>query len=274
MKVISTKYFSLALLSTIQFYSHINALEMRSWLPFTGSQKTETINKESLVGENAIVEIENINGPINVKSWNKPKIVIEAIKKGPEENFDDVEVICTFKKDNAYIKTKKTTDKTKIIVEYNLMVPTKTNFRIISSENGPIKIQQVEGIINANTQNGNIEILDAKNTVLAQSKKGNIKIKTNKLIKSEQLLAETNYGNINVELPAKINADLVAKTMYGTITSDHLVKLKPEPMKINNPSWSLFKKNVQGEIGTGGSKVTMYTGNGHIKITQPFTKKK
>jgi DUF4097 and DUF4098 domain-containing protein YvlB len=85
---------------------------------------------------------------------------------------------------------------------------------------------------------------------------GEISARFNDANWTKELSFKTVNGEINLDLPASLSADVEAQTMNGTINSDF-------PLEVSNLKGRKF---VKGVIGSGGRGLVLKTLNGSINL--------
>lgn len=295
--------------SIIILHCSVTAFSFKNVYSFFSPEKHEfVIHKEYPINSNGTLEVENINGSIQIKTaWDQNTILLKAIKKASSEEYlQEMYIIDdNSNKNNVKIKTIYEHDKDNRSINFFLIVPTNISVNL-HTNNGTIKLRTVTGQIDVSTQNGNIEIGDTTNTVHAATVNGSIaidqahgninatthngNITINNCFKS--VLAKTENGKMSVQckhipatgkihlealssiqlhVPQNTNADLHIHSKNGTVTSEHYVTLKPQTTKLNSKAWSQFKHTINGTLGTGEAQITMTSTNGNIKLLYPIT---
>lgn len=230
-------------------------------------KEQEIINKEFKISNEHTLEIDNIDGDINIKTLTENILTIEAIKKGTQEELKDTKISLKNNESKTTIKTLVDNDKDPAIVSYNIIVGEKTNLIIKNLSTGSIKIKHVYGSIDAYTADGDIDIIDSTNTVSAKSDTKNIKVKQKNFSEPHSIFLEANK-NINLFLPQKTNANILAKTQNGLITSQLDITINPITMKLNKETFNKLQKDIKGTLGTGGAPITIESIKGNISINQ------
>jgi len=268
-------------------------------------QIEETVQKELTLNKNGTLSIENIHGNINIKTeWKQNSIILKATKRiSKKENPKNtiIKIDKQISKNKIFITTESKDDKCKPTVNYELIIPNNITVHL-KTDNGDIKIQKTRGPISAITNNGNIKIVEAKGKISAITKNGNISIEqtqenvTAKAVygnidiinSSKSVQAKTDSGNIKVAcktigslsnidldtkkgnisvcLPNSTNADLKACTTKGKVTSEHLITIKPQTVTLDKQTWTRFKREVDGTLGSGEATIKLSSNYGNIKI--------
>lgn len=143
---------------------------------------------------------------------------------------------------------------------------------VVSTSNGGITIKECTGDFDLSTSNSSIFAQNIKGSLSATTSNGKITARVISYLKSlttsnssieaevltlpQDLSISTNNGRIEVFLPEKLNAELLANTSNGS------VKLKG----VEVGTIDLGKTNLSGSLGHGGNKLRLTTSNSNIEI--------
>ncbi len=269
----------------------------------------DIIHKEYDLNEQGSLIIDNIHGNIYVKTeWKRKTIFLKVVKQTKKkEQLTNIQILDNESTNNAIkIKTVYTDESIKGFVDYFLIIPANMALQLTTGGKGNIKVKRVNGSVSATTDHGDIETYYTNNTVIAQSNTGSINIyQANGPVKAvstkgpitihdakDSIIATTKNNRITAQckelpatskislettkdimlsLPRDINADLQAQTTHGTLICDHYVTLKPQTTKLNSQTWTRFKREVDGLLGSGEARITLNSTNGNIKILETKT---
>ena len=140
---------------------------------------------------------------------------------------------------------------------------------------GNILIKDLTGTIEANTINGNVSVENIDGEVTASSVEGNINIIFNKLNKDNALYFSTVNGEIDITLPKKTAADIMAKTLNGNVYSGFGGESTTENVMKENTGTSgpqdsvsniIHANYITSRINGGGQEIYLSTINGNIYI--------
>lgn len=237
--------------------------------PF-GSNKTETVSYQKEVSPNVDISIKNLAGDITVRAWKNDSVLIDATKKGKSEDVTATQVAIHKDKNSLVVSTVTADNKTKpCMVHYTLLVPENCRLESVATEQGTIKIHNIQNKIVAHTQNGAIEMNNVSGTIETSTKKGQIVINTNTIIPDTRIFAFSEQGKINLSVPKKTNAALTAETKSGKIESSVAITTSPQTMKFNNKTFAQMKQRADGTIGKGGSaSIKLHTNKGNIILNE------
>ena len=237
--------------------------------PFSGSI-TETVSYQKEVPANVSITVANVTGDITVKAWKNNSVLLEANKKG--KNDDVAATKISFHKEGNSLTINTVTSDTKrkpCAVSYTLLVPENCKLESIATKNGKISIHNVQNKIVAHTHNGAIEMNNVTGTIETSTKKGEIVINTNTIIPDTRIFAFSERGKINLSVPKKTDAVLTAETMDGKIESTVAITTSPQTMKFNNKTFAQLKQKADGTIGKGGSaSIKLHTKRGNIFVNE------
>lgn len=190
------------------------------------------------------------NGLVKVKGWNKESISLKITKKGSPEQLHNTEVIIDKNKlpqELSCVVSVKDPQKTVAEIAISAHVPHKTDVTV-TSHKGDIRTRHLNQTQSLYADNGNIEIILDKFSV------------------ESSLFVHNKWGHITLETPKKIQAQLSASTLRGSITSDIFITVQPLTTLLDKGYWQRVKRDVQGFLGDGGAPITLEAENGDIRI--------
>lgn len=208
----------------------------------------------------------NTNGSIRVSGWDKDVIHIEArirvrkhSRRGAREIAEKVRI--KFGEDGIYAKGPRSGkfsfwgSNRKWTVDYRIKVPYDSDLAI-SSTNGSLWVDGVNGDIVVHTTNGGIKLYDAGGDVKGRSTNGSIFVGLGgDHWNGDGVDLTTTNGSIKIELPYEFSGDVDARTVNGSIRVDH-------PIRIHKKS----RRGLRGTIGDGGPVLRARTTNGGVSL--------
>lgn len=245
----------------------VKAFSFSSLSSWFSSWQDEAYFKEADCGLNGTLELTNISGPINVKTWSVPKIVIEATKSAKEHDLPAIFIETDINEHRALIKTVYHNESMSGSVSYDLMIPEHTNVTIHTDE-GAIKLKKVRGNISVYSGSGSIDIEEATRSLQAHTNSGSINSSSVHVPLNAHLQLTTDNGNITLALPKKTNARVSAKTNKGIITSEQSITVAPQTVKLDKNYWRRVRTEISGLIGNGGAVIDLIADYGNIKIVE------
>ncbi len=214
------------------------------------------------------VSIGNINGSIEVSGWDREEVSVVAIKKGKTpEIVEGIEIIIESDINSFVLKTKLPklrswffgSSSEKGNVAYKIKVPYGASLQKISSVNGAISIEELEGNVSASTVNGSLKVYELVGDVDLSAVNGSVRASYSEAPKSDSIHMKVVNGSVTLEIPNDTNAYFTANTVNGGIRSD-----------IDIPVTKSFPigAHLKGQQGEGGPKISLKSVNGRISIEE------
>jgi hypothetical protein len=230
-------------------------------------KETEEMTFE--VAPGARVSLENINGDILIVGGSGDKVHVVAQKKaGKQEYMDELKVVVDADEDYIRIETRhpkseggwfKWGNDSSGSVSYELMVPDSIDLDAVSTVNGDVSIEAVNGLVKAETVNGSLDAVGLAGNVNLETVNGSIKAEFDELGAGQRVSAEAVNGKIVMLVPADASARVEAETVNGSINADDF-GLEPEK--------GFVGRDLSGEIGDGDARISLDTVNGSIRISK------
>ena len=238
---------------------------------------SKEFNTEIEADANTILQVENINGKIEIVGWTGDTITVNAdirSHKGNDElnlmNVEVVEINNIVTVEAEYLGD----GPVEVTTDMTIKVPTYIAVDTVSTSNGNVDISGVAGNISAHSSNGAITIDDVDGYISATTSNGQIKIQdttgiknidsSNKEITAElfdfqdNITIETSNGGITIFINPLLNAEIEMQTSNGQISISGIsldLSLSEEKHKI-------------GTLGTGGNTILIQTSNGNINLNK------
>ena len=78
-------------------------LQAHAW----AGMETEEMHQTYPLASNGRIELENVNGPVHIKAWDRDEVKLDAIKRaGSKRDLDEVQIEVRSDKDSLSIRTK------------------------------------------------------------------------------------------------------------------------------------------------------------------------
>ncbi len=242
--------------------------------PLFSSTLEETFKKQIEFSSGGLIGVENTNGSIEIKGWDKNMVLIKAEKKVKASNrkeaeklMEKLEIEISENPKELIIDTHLPQhnggglfdwifgDHASASVKYKIFVPIDSDADIHTT-NGSIDLNEIAGRIRVRTTNGKIHAENINGKVDARTTNGSISMDFEEMYSDGDMNFYTTNGSIKVYLPENVRCSVKAKTTNGSINSDFPLKVKG---KYNS-------KRVNGEINGGGPLLDFHTTNGSVRI--------
>jgi DUF4097 and DUF4098 domain-containing protein YvlB len=226
---------------------------------------TEEFHQVYPLAADGRIDLENINGPVHITSWDRNEVKVDAVKRAwDKERLDEAKIDIKARPDSLSIHTEYPSHNNSFwrdrhdnpaSVEYTLVVPRRARLDKIDLINGSLDIQDVAGEVHASCINGRLEARNLEGRVHLDTVNGELDASMSRLPSSPLELSTVN-GMLRLTLPSDANAELAASTVSGGISNDFGLSV----------SHGFVGHSLRGELGSGGTHVKLSNVNGRIEI--------
>ncbi|MEZ5402959.1 MAG: hypothetical protein R2729_24995 [Bryobacteraceae bacterium] len=230
----------------------------------------------------ATVKVSLIHGGVTVKAYSGREILVEAVGRrsrrdrrernssGPRQLFLTSTGLAAEEENNVVSIS---TDSHQRAVDLVVQAPVKTSLKLSVINSGNIRVEGVDGEIEANAINGGITLSDVSGSVVAHSLNGTLTASIKRADPGKPMSFTSLNGKVDVTLPATIKADLKLKAGRGDVFSDFDVELAPSNPTVEqtgDATRGKYKVRTEsmatGKINGGGQEITFKNMNGSIYI--------
>jgi len=227
---------------------------------------TEEMHQTYSLTPDGRVEVDNINGPVHISTWDRSEVKIDAVKyAGTKERLDEARIEIDSGKDYLSIRTKYPDhDQTfnwgsrnnPAGVEYTLTVPRSARLDEIKLINGALDITGVSGEVRASCINGRLEAHNLSGRAELSTINGHLDARFDQLTGSSVDLSSVN-GSVELTIPSDSRAEIEASTVSGGIENDF-------GLRVNHHQF--VGHDLRGELANGGTHIKLDDVNGRIEI--------
>lgn len=224
------------------------------------------------------VVINTFDGRISIRAWDKPEVMMNAIKRaGSEQALRGIVVKATQQGSDINIQTDYDRAAGRRLggmfssnasVTLEVFVPRNSNIQAISGD-GRLELEGVTGGVNVQTGDGRIEVRDGGGQLSAKTGDGRIEV----LNYTGDVDAKTGAGRISLEGRF---AQLAARTGSGSILlalpNDQDATIETDTESVSGDGITLLEEPGAGKklrrfnIGRGGNVFRLHTGDGSIYL--------
>jgi len=205
------------------------------------------------------LELNNINGTVRIEGWDRDEVEVRAVKTttDKESKLDMVAIDVNSSPDSLSISTRYPQEEgVEVAVEYTVHVPRHTLLKRINTVNGTLRVKDLDSVGDLHTVNGNIEVYESSGNLHARTTNGNVYVELKHPADSRGTQAETTNGSVLLAIPADSQADLEARCMNGSFSTE-----LPFVME-----GAVQPRVLHGRLGKGGSAIKLGTVNGAIRV--------
>jgi len=227
---------------------------------------TEEFHQTYTINADGRVELDNINGPVHVSSWDRNEIKVDAVKYADtKERLDEAKIEVDSGKDYLSIQTKYPghdhnwnwgSHNNPASVEYTLTVPRTARLDEIKLINGSLDVTGVAGEVRASCINGRLEAHDLSGRAELSTINGRLEANFGPLSGQSVELNSVN-GSVDLTIPSDSNAEIEANTVSGGIDNDF-------GLHVNRHQF--VGHDLRGELGSGGTRIKLQNVNGRVAI--------
>ena len=216
------------------------------------------------------VSLENINGDVQIKVWDRGAVQVDAVKRAyRRERLAEANIEVNATEENIRIKTEYPDENQTFrsgqgrydnpaTVDYTLTVPRKALLESVELINGSIDIDGVEGNVKASSINGRLNARGLMGEARLSTINGPLNATFTQLDESKAISLGSVNGNVTLVIPSNANASIKAGTVHGGISSDFALKVK---------HGEYVGHSMDGQIGTGGPRIKLGNVNGGIRVS-------
>ena len=235
-----------------------------------GEEVREEFHQTYPLSPTGRVSLENINGGVQIKVWDRSAVQVDAIKRAyRRERLAEAKIEVNSTEENIRIKTEYPDENQSFykdnrrydnpaIVEYTLTVPRKAVLESIELINGSLDIDGVEGNVKASSINGRVIAKGLASEARLSTINGPLQVTFTQLDESKPIDLGSVNGNLTLIIPSNANASIRASTVHGGISTDFGLKVK---------HGEYVGHSLDGQIGTGGPRIKLGNVNGAIRIS-------
>ncbi|HEY4249410.1 MAG TPA: DUF4097 family beta strand repeat-containing protein [Lacunisphaera sp.] len=225
----------------------------------------ETFTRTGAFDANGRVSLENVNGDVDIVTWDKNEILIEGEKSAKtDEELKLIDLKIDLSPSQATIKVRLPKrpgtffggNTIRAAVRFKLTVPVTAVLNKISTVNSSIAIAGVRGTVSASTVNGSLRTTGLGGDARLETVNGPVKASFDTLATGQKISCRTVNGQAVVAMPKDAGFELEASTVNGGIDCDFSLTLAGKH----------HDHQLSGKIGDGRASVEIGTVNGGIHL--------
>ena len=248
------------------------------------------------------LHLETFDGSVEVRSWDRPEIVVDVEKRGSDKTAVSRIEVVTNRSGNRIDVTARQNGQTsgfrsspsaKLIAT----VPRKIDL-VVKSRDGSLLVERVDGKLDLRTNDGRVRVIDATGQLLAESDDGSIECED----VTGQIEARTRDGSVRISgTPTVLRAQsgdgsIVLKIRRGAVmaedwsvsTDDGSISVelpdsfngeieadpgsdgrtRSELALVNVTGGTRSERRLRGRAGDGGHTFRLRTSDGTIRLTK------
>jgi DUF4097 and DUF4098 domain-containing protein YvlB len=227
---------------------------------------TEEFHQSYALSADGRVELDNLNGAVNISTWDRNEVKVDAVKfAGTKQRLDEAKIDVESQPDHISIHTEypdhshtfnSGSRDNPAGVDYTLTVPRNARLDEIKLVNGGLEISGAKGEVHASCVNGRLAAHELAGRAELTTVNGRLEVKFDQLPSSSVELSSVN-GGVELTIPSDANARIEASTVSGGIDND---------FGLHVTQHSFVGHNLRFELGSGGPHIKVSNVNGRIEI--------
>lgn len=229
--------------------------------------ETERFEQTYPLSPNGTVSVSNINGAIEITTWDRNEVKLEAVKTATsKELLSEVELSIESSPGSFSVATehrkgprdgRSWKDYGRMTVAFKLVVPRGAVLDEIETVNGSVTISDAANKVRASVVNGNLRAFNLRGSAELSSVNGSVEATFDELPPSARIEAETVNGSATVTIPGDANATVKAETVNGRIMNDFGLPVR---------KGEYVGRDLYGRIGSGEAKIDLSSVNGVLAL--------
>ena len=227
---------------------------------------TEEFHQTYPITSDGRIELDNINGPVHISSWDRNEVKVDAIKYADtKERLQEARIEIDSGKEYVSIRTRYPdhdnhwnwgSHNNPASVEYTLTVPRNARLDEIKLINGALDVTGMSGEVRASCINGQLQAHDLAGRAKLSTINGRLDARFAQLSGQDVELSSVN-GSLELIIPSDSNAEVEASTVSGGIDNDF-------GLRVNHHRF--VGHDLRGELGNGGTHIRLSDVNGRIEV--------
>jgi hypothetical protein len=219
----------------------------------------ERVEKRFTVEQTAELRLTTFDGSIEVRSWDRPEVLVQIDKRGADkEALGTIDILSDQKGDVISVEARHaatrshfwffTSPSAKMIAS----VPRNTNL-VIRTSDGSVVLERVSGKADIQTKDGSIRVTETSGELLAESGDGSLQLED----VSGKIQARTSDGSIRISgTPSSLHArsgdgSVWLRIRSGAVMSDDwMIATDDGSISVELPDG--FAAQIEADPGSGG----------------------
>jgi len=209
-----------------------------------------------------VFSIENVNGDVTVRAWDRNEISIKGEKRAEtDEELKKIDVEMDLSDSHAHIKTHLpkrsgwfSGQQIHGEVRYIIMLPATAVVDAIKCVNSGTVVEGMRGKVRVDLVNGSVNAHGLGGDVHLKTVNGGIHADFASIGSDQDLRLSSVNGSITARLPQSVGASIHADTVNGGISTDF-------PLTVTG---RFIGRHVDGTVGDGKASIRANTVNGGI----------
>jgi hypothetical protein len=245
-------------------------------LLFSLSAAAQDFRKSYEVGQGGSISVRNVSGDVTVTGYDGASVLVLGFKEGRDRDRVSFEDNSAANKVDVQARYPENCD-CDAGVRFEVKVPRRAyRFEAISSVSGDVEVTGVSGdlqaksvsgnvtvrgltgAVNASSVSGHVRVGEVNGMASGKSTSGNVEVEISQLGGAGDMEFASTSGNVQVKLPASLDADVRMSTLSGRLKTDF-------PLNIEEPEHGPGH-HASGRIGGGSRNLKVSSTSGSVSL--------
>jgi Putative adhesin len=228
-------------------------------LAFAATAAAQDFEKTYRIGAGGQVSIATVSGDVKVTAYDGEAITVRGIKKGRDREMVEIEDRSSEGRINLGTRYPNRCN-CDASVTFEVQVPRSVsyNFDGLSSVSGNVEISGVTGRLRASAVSGDVKVKNVSGSVSVNSVSGDVEVEVDRLEGSDDMKFSSVSGDVNVKMPANLDAEVDISSLSGSIKTDFGIEVREEPHGT--------RTYARGRLGSGSRRVNMSSISGDLSL--------
>ena len=222
----------------------------------------ESFSKVGKFAATGRLTLENVNGDVTIRTWDRPEIQIDGEKSAKTaEDLKAIELTIDLTDNHAGIRVRLPKRRGWFgqpidgRVTFTITLPATASVDGVKTVNSSVFADGLRGTAHIETVNGRIHAEHLAGPAVFRTVNGGLKAQFD-VVADQSIALHSVNGSVEVAIPADANAKLSASVVNGGINCDFPTEVKGR----------FVAKSLRGPIGTGAASLNAETVNGSVRI--------
>jgi hypothetical protein len=222
--------------------------------------------------------VHNVSGDVIVKGYDGAQVIVDGVKTGADRSMVSVDDLSEGNRIELRAHYPRNCD-CDASIKFEIQVPRSIRYIIgpistasgdinvadvsgqvsVRSASGDIVVQRVTGQLTASTASGDVQVEQVIGPISARSSSGNVTGRLDELDGSGELVFTTASGDVKVQVPSTLNADVEIHTVSGSLNTDF-------PLQVTVPRYGP-SRSAQGRLGDGSHVMRISSASGNVTLS-------
>jgi hypothetical protein len=236
---------------------------------------SKEFSSEYEANENTVLKVTNINGNVEITSWDGNAVTLNAETRSNQGNDELDKIQIDVVESNNVIDIETTflgTGSVEATTDITIKVPTFVTVDTITTSNGEIQISNTKGNVTAVSSNKAIIIENVDGYVKATTSNRRIEIKGTTGIRDLHTSNEGIYAEIydfQENISIRTSNDRITLYINPSLNANVTITTSNGQISISGLSLDLTtseKTYKSGKLGEGGNRISIHTSNSDINL--------